>query len=202
MWSIPALVMALDDDLPCRQLVALDIGCSDFDATTMLYRIGADDFDLAHANAGATGDVQPDIARRLYWIACSIVSSRTCTAPNRRASARATVVLPVPGSPPNTMSIATLTPDFACDLHAPPELGALLVLAQQVAQLRIGEAALRRQAELVDRCELGRLVDAALELVLALQLAGLRRHDAQHDLLALREKAQRLEAAGAVGVVF
>jgi hypothetical protein len=81
MRSIPAFVMALDDSLPCRQLVALHIGCSGFDATTMLYRVGADDFDLAHANAGATGDVQPDIARRLYWITCSIVSSRTCTAP-------------------------------------------------------------------------------------------------------------------------
>src|SRR3954469_21522731 len=94
-----------------------------------------------------------------------------------------------------------LAPDLARVLHAPAELGPLLVLGQQVALLGAGEAALRRQAELVERREFRRLFDTPLELVLALELAGLGRHDAQHDLLALREKTQRLEAAGAVGVV-
>ena len=58
------------------------------------------------------------------------------------------------------------------------------------------EAALRRQAELLDRRELRRLVDPPLQLVLRLELAALRRHEPEHDLLvALRQEAQRLEAA-------
>ena len=41
-----------------------------------------------------------------------------------------------------------------------------------------------------------RLLDPPLQLVLRLELAALRRHEAEHDLLvALREEAQRLEAA-------
>jgi hypothetical protein len=43
----------------------------------------------------------------------------------------------------------------------------------------------------------GRLLDAALELVLGLELAALGRDEAEHDDLAVRDEAQRLEAAGA-----
>src|SRR5262245_53895967 len=95
----------------------------------------------------------------------------------------------------------TLTPDLAGDLDAAGELGPLLVLGQQVAFLGAGEAALRREAELLERRELGGLVDAALELVLALERAALGCHDAQHDVLVVRQEAQRFEAAGALGVV-
>ena len=58
-------------------------------------------------------------------------------------------------------------------------------------------------AELLERRELRRLVDAALDVVLLLQRADLGGDEAEHhDLVALRQEPQRLEAAGAVGVVF
>ena len=63
------------------------------------------------------------------------------------------------------------------------------------------EAALRREAELLDRREPRRLLDPALQLVLRLELAALRRHEPEHDLLvALRQEAQRLESARALVV--
>ena len=63
-----------------------------------------------------------------------------------------------------------------------------------------GEPALRRQAELVERDVPRRLLDPPLQLVLVLELAALRGHEPEHDELARRHEAQRLEAAGA-GVV-
>ena len=82
------------------------------------------------------------------------------------------------------------------------QLRPLLVLGQHIAFLGRGKAALAGEAELIERRELRGLVDAALEIVLAFELAGLGRHDAEHDLLAFRQHAQRLEAAGARVVVF
>ena len=49
------------------------------------------------------------------------------------------------------------------------ELGPLLVLGQHVAFFGRGEAALRRQGELVEAGELCRLLEAALDRVLALE---------------------------------
>ena len=51
--------------------------------------------------------------------------------------------------------------------HDHAQLGPLLVLGQHVALLGRGEAALRRQAKLIERDVFGRLVDAALDVVLA-----------------------------------
>ena len=69
-----------------------------------------------------------------------------------------------------------------------------------VALERRGEAALRREAELVDvdvtRC----LFDPSLQLVLRLELAALRGHEPEHGDLSLRQEAERLEAAGALVV--
>ena len=76
----------------------------------------------------------------------------------------------------------------------------LLLDAERVALDGRGEAALRREAELVDVDVLRRLLDPALEEVLGLELARLGRHQAEHDDLALGHEAQRLEAARA-GVV-
>src|SRR5580658_491452 len=48
------------------------------------------------------------MSSRVPWalrIACSMVSMRRWTAPRRRASSRAIVVLPTPGRPPSTISI-------------------------------------------------------------------------------------------------
>jgi hypothetical protein len=64
-----------------------------------------------------------------------------------------------------------------------------------------GEAALRRQAELLQRRVLRGLVDAALEVVLVFQLAELGGHQAQHHGLAGLEETQRAEVARAVVVV-
>ena len=70
-----------------------------------------------------------------------------------------------------------------------------------VALDRRGEAALRREAELLDVDELRRLVDPPLQLVLRLELAELGGDEAEHDGLALRQEAQRLEAARALVVL-
>src|SRR5687768_16189394 len=61
------------------------------------------------------------------------------------------------------------SPHFFGDLHDHLELRPLLVLGEDIAFLGRGEAALRRQAELLQRYEFRGLVDAALELVLGLQ---------------------------------
>src|SRR5205807_2289116 len=65
------------------------------------------------------------------------------------------------------------------------------------------KAALRAQAKLVERDVPGRLVDPPLDVVFFLKRTGLRGHEAEHHVLvALRDEAQRLEPAGALGVVF
>ena len=99
------------------------------------------------------------------------------------------------------MSSGPYAPHLVGDLHDHAELRPLLLLGQHVALLARGKAALRRQAKLIERHEFRRLVDAALDLVLGFQRAGLRGDEAEHHLLALRHEAQRLEAAGAVAVV-
>jgi hypothetical protein len=82
------------------------------------------------------------------------------------------------------------TPHFVGELHDHSKLRPLLVLGQHVAFLGRGKAALRRQAELIEGDVFGRLVDAALDVVLVLELAELRRNQPEHDLfLALREEA-------------
>src|SRR5262245_47657611 len=75
------------------------------------------------------------------------------------------------------------------------ELGPLLLLGEVVALLGRGEAALRREAQLVAVDEPGGLVNPPLEVILALQLASLSRDKAEHDPLALGHETQRLEAA-------
>ena len=59
-------------------------------------------------------------------------------------------------------SRSELAPDLARDLDHPLELAPLLVLAQRVAVVGAGEAALRRQAQVLQRHVLGGLVDLAL----------------------------------------
>src|SRR5436305_10743360 len=93
-----------------------------------------------------------------------------------------------------------LSPDFLGDVDDQFELGDFLLVAQHVALDGGGEAALRRQAELVERHELGRLLDPALEHVRVLQFAALGGDQAEHDHLAPRHEAQRLETAGALVV--
>lgn len=81
-----------------------------------------------------------------------------------------------------------------------PQLGPLVLLGQRVALHRGGEAALRRQRELLEGDVPAGLIDAPLKVVPGLQLWPLRRDQAEHHDLAGRDEPQRLEAAGA-GVV-
>src|SRR6266404_1130998 len=94
-------------------------------------------------------------------------------------------------------------PHFARCLHDETELGDLLVAGQRVAVDGRGKAALRAEAELFERHVSRRLVDPALQLVLAFERGAFAGDEAQdHALLPARHKAQWLEAARAGIVVF
>src|SRR5262249_7398968 len=98
---------------------------------------------------------------------------------------------------------ASLPPHLFGQIDDLPPLCPLLVLGEDVAFFRRRKAALRAQGNLLERRELHRLVDAALDVVLLLERAGLRRDQTEHhDLVAPGQEAQRLEAARTLGVVF
>src|SRR3982751_3999603 len=105
------------------------------------------------------------------------------------------------GTTPRAAGSDPLVPDLARALDDARELRPLLVLGKEVAVVRAREAALGRQAQVLERHGPGRLVDAALERLLALQRAGLRGHQAEHHLLPLGQQPQRPESAGALAVV-
>src|SRR5262245_42307916 len=94
-----------------------------------------------------------------------------------------------------------LAPDLAGGLDAKPQLRALLFLGEVVAVVGAGEAALRADAEVLERHELRSLLDAPFQDVLGLELGKLGGNQAEHHLLALRDVAQGLEAARALVVV-
>src|SRR3954470_24879244 len=81
-------------------------------------------------------------------------------------------------------------PDLPGRLHDQLELRHLLRDIERVALHRGGEAALRREAELLERYVPRCLVDPALERVLVLQLTALGGHQPEHDLLARRDEAE------------
>src|SRR5919108_664768 len=132
-----------------------------------------------------------------------------CTAvvPPTSASARSSALSPyllalVPGDAA-LIRLRSSSPHFTGDIDDHPQFCPLLLLGEDIAFLGRGEAALRGQTELLERSELARFIDAALDVVLLLQRAALGGDEAQHhDLVALRQKAQRLESAGALGVIF
>src|SRR5215510_13930453 len=94
-------------------------------------------------------------------------------------------------------------PDLVSDFNHEVQLRPLFVYGENVAFLRAGEAALRTQAELVERHIGLRIADPPPDVVLALETARLCRHQAEHNLLlAFWNEAQRLEATGAVAVIF
>src|SRR5437667_348826 len=120
-------------------------------------------------------------------------SSRRVGYRSRRKSLRVPYLAALPGS---IIEVRCCCPRHLALLRYRGEqtqLGPLLLPCQDVALDRRRESALRGEAELVDRRVLRRSLDAALELVLRLELAALRRHEAEHDLLlALRQEAERL----------
>src|SRR5215217_6082853 len=102
---------------------------------------------------------------------------------------------------PRTRRSPRLAPDFLRHLDDEAQLRPLLLLAEHVALDGGREAALRRQAQLLERRVPRRLLDTPQQLFPRLELAALRRHEPEHDLLlALRQEAQRLEAARALVV--
>src|SRR6478672_12305087 len=108
------------------------------------------------------------------------------------------------GSPPaRGRQPSLLPPHLVRQLDHHPELGPLLVRGQHVAFLGRGKAALRRQAKLFERDVFGRFLDAPLDVVARLQPPRLGGDQPEHhQLVALGQKPQRLEAAGTVAVVF
>src|SRR5918995_4933465 len=87
---------------------------------------------------------------------------------------------------------STSTPHFLGGLYDEAELGELLLVGEVVALDRGREAALRRQAQLLDRHEARGIFDAPLEMIFVLELAPLGRHQAQGNHLAFGHEAQRL----------
>src|SRR5262252_5535658 len=65
------------------------------------------------------------------------------------------------------------SPDLVGEFDDHAQFRPLLFLGQDVAFLGRGEAALRRQAELLERSEFARFLDAALDIVLLLECAAL-----------------------------
>src|SRR5579862_3022905 len=133
------------------------------------------------------------------------ISQTTTRAPS--CAINSAMPRPMPRAAPVTMAtfpatipgIRLVPPHFARDVDNHPQLGPLLLLGEIIAFLGRSEAALRRQAELVERDVLRRLIDPPLESILGFECAGLGRHQPEHDGLALRHEAQRFEAAGALG---
>src|SRR5579875_1985185 len=95
---------------------------------------------------------------------------------------------------------AASAPDLSGYLDDQRELGELLATGQVVALDRRGEAALRREAQLLERHVLRGLVDASFQVVLRFELRRFRRHEPEYDLLARRHEAQRREGARALVV--
>src|SRR5688572_2687772 len=88
-------------------------------------------------------------------------------------------------------------------LHHQLELATRVVLRHRLAAAAAArEAALRADAELLERNVLGSLVDLALQLVFGFQVWRLGTHQAKDHPLALRYETQGREVAGALGVVF
>src|SRR6266516_1016366 len=104
------------------------------------------------------------------------------------------------GSGIDTPTFISPSPHVAGHLDHALELAPLRVLSQRVAVVRAGEAALRRQAEALERHVLRGLVDPAPQDVRRLERAGLGRHQPEDDLLVAWQQTQRLEAARALGV--
>src|SRR5271157_1377157 len=91
------------------------------------------------------------------------------------------------------MSVSDCAPHLLGDLDEAREFDPLIGLGEIVAVRGGGEAALVAQAALVERHVPGRLLDAALDLLLRLGGRPLRAHQAEHDRGGLRREPQRCE---------
>src|SRR5690606_25693702 len=105
------------------------------------------------------------------------------------------------GAAPDGATRPPSAPDFPGDLEHEAELALLVVLRDAVALGDAREAALRRQAKLLEREVPRRLVDTPLDPVLVLERAVLRRDESDSDLLAPPHDPERRESARALVVV-
>src|SRR5581483_10594341 len=99
-------------------------------------------------------------------------------------------------------SRSQLSPDLAGGLDDEAKLRLLFLDGDGIALEGRGEAALRAQAQLLERDVFGGFVDATLQLVLLFERALLRRDQTQHHHLSLGHEAQGLEAARACVIIF
>src|SRR5262249_37621511 len=140
---------------------------------------------------------------------CGRTCATTSTPRPALSGSRATTSAP-PRSSSTVSSPATkgaldergLAPDLVRDLDDKAELRPLLLLGEVVPLGRRGEAALGREAELVEVDISRGLLDPPHDLLPRLELAVLGGDEAEHHLLPLRDEAQRLEAAGPLVVPF
>src|SRR4029077_3283443 len=99
------------------------------------------------------------------------ISQTTTLAPS--CAINSAMPRPMPRAAPVTMATLPATmfaiglcpPDFFCDLTDHPQLRPLLVFGQDIAFFGRGEAALRRQAKLLQGYEFRSLVDARLDVI-------------------------------------
>src|ERR1700724_2743928 len=170
-----------------------------------------------------------DNVEAMAWPPAFLISSTTSCAgpasvpaPSRLAPISQTTTLapswamssamprPMPRAAPVTMAtfpatmfaIGLFSPPLLGDLAAHPQLGPLFLFDESIPFLGRGEAALRREAELLEIGEFGGFLDAPLDDVLGFQRAGLGRHQAEHSKAIFLQALERLKTAGAVGVVF
>ena len=91
---------------------------------------------------------------------------------------------------------------FPGDVDDEFELAPLILRGHRVTLLDAREPALRAELETLHRHVAARLLDAVQHVLAALHVGGLRADQAQHDVLVGGDVSQRLEAAGALAVVF
>src|SRR5579864_2796548 len=112
------------------------------------------------------------------------------------------------GPAPTTMTsgdplTCLATPHLRGHLDRKTKLGPLLVLGEDIALLGRGKSALRRERELIERRKFRGFGKPPLDVVLALERSAFGGDEADHhDLVALGQVTQRLEATGALGIIF
>src|SRR5262245_29233777 len=130
------------------------------------------------------------------------------TTPAPSCASASAIARPMPRPAPVTIATFPATmptisaPHLFGHLDDGAKLRPLLVLGQHIAFFARREAALRAEAQLREVDVLRGLVDAPLDGILRFELAGLGGDQAEHHRAVLRHQAERLEPAGALGVVF
>src|SRR6204780_453261 len=170
-----------------------------------------------------------DNVEAMAWPPAFLISSTTSCAgpasvpaPSRLAPISQTTTLapswainsamprPMPRAAPVTMAtlpatmfaIGLFPPHLLGDFADHPQLRPLFLFGESIAFLGRGEAALRRQTELLEIGEFCSFLDAPLDGVLGFERAALCRHQAEHHEAILFQVLERLEAAGPGGGVF